>query len=192
MDTCKQFLEEYDVKQCRLLYCNSTNNFTIQVTLLRRQEYYTFSTYLPSVLLLAIGYGTLHLPADFFNERGTMSLTTLLVFISLYTQMSASLPKTSYMKHIDMWYVFSLSYLSLIITIHLATCSTALSTRVKKVAPSPPCSRPLGMAVVSDTLSGSSDCPNTSSTWDVLILKISRVAFAVTAVMFAFYYFINV
>ncbi|KAG7165169.1 putative Gaba-gated chloride channel-like [Homarus americanus] len=34
---------------------------------------------------------------------------------------SSSLPSTHYIKHIDVWFVFSLTYLSLIIIVHLAT-----------------------------------------------------------------------
>lgn len=56
VNPCRQFSEEYIVEGCRMLYCNSSNNFTIQVKLYRRQEHYIFSTYLPSVLLLAIGW----------------------------------------------------------------------------------------------------------------------------------------
>ena len=52
-----------------------------------------------------------------------MSLTTLLVFISLYTETSNSLPSTAYLKYIDVWFVFSITYLSVIIIVHLATVS---------------------------------------------------------------------
>lgn len=57
-----------------------------------------------------------------FNERGAMSLTTMLVFMSLYTETSSSLPSTAYLKHIDVWFVFNLTFLTLIILVHLATC----------------------------------------------------------------------
>ncbi|KAG0726035.1 hypothetical protein GWK47_037392 [Chionoecetes opilio] len=63
------------------------------------------------------------LPLESSNERGTMSLTTLLVFISLYTESSNSLPTTAYLKYIDVWFVFSITYLSVIIIVHLATFS---------------------------------------------------------------------
>ncbi|XP_063859545.1 uncharacterized protein LOC135100504 isoform X1 [Scylla paramamosain] len=192
MNTCRQFLVEYHVVHCRLMWPNVTNNFTIQVTLLRRQEYFIFSTYLPSVLLLAIGYGTLHLPADLFNERGTMSLTTLLLFISLYTQTSSSLPKTSYMKYIDEWYVFSLSYLSLIIAIHMVTCSTALSTSMSEGAASVLKPRGLSIAVVPGGSGGGQCEVKMSLISDVNILKISRIAFAAIAAIFMLYYFTKV
>lgn len=51
-----------------------------------------------------------------------MSLTTMLVFMSLYTETSSSLPSTAYLKHIDVWFVFNLTFLTLIIGLHLATC----------------------------------------------------------------------
>ena len=137
-------------------------------------------------------YGTLHLPAEFFNERGTMSLTTLLVFISLYTEMSSSLPKTSYVKHIDLWYMFSLTYLSLIITIHLATCTMALSNRMSKGAASAPKRRIRSITVVPGGPCGSQHEPKNCSTWDINILKISRVVFAVIAATFDIYYFMKV
>ena len=70
-------------------------------------------------------YGTLLLPVESNNERGTMSLTTLLVFISLYTETNNSLPSTSYLKYIDVWFVFSITFLSVIIIVHLATFSHA-------------------------------------------------------------------
>lgn len=75
-------------------------------------------------LFLHSRYGTLFLPAARFPERGGMSLTTLLVLIALYSDASAALPKTSYIKFIDIWFVFGISFLSLIIFVHLATCKT--------------------------------------------------------------------
>lgn len=124
-------------------------------------------------------YGTLHLPAEFLNERGTMSLTTLLAFFSLYTQTSSSLPKTSYVKNIDIWYLFTLCFLSFVITIHMATCSTALSAN-KELSASTPATR--GWMAGS---SGGSKQQKKSLNRDIVILKISRVAFA--AVLFFFY-----
>ncbi|KAK4321037.1 hypothetical protein Pmani_008145 [Petrolisthes manimaculis] len=69
-------------------------------------------------------YGTLFLPVESFPERGGMSLTTLLVLISLYTETASTLPKTPYLKLIDIWFVFNIVYLSLIITTHLVACRT--------------------------------------------------------------------
>lgn len=50
-----------------------------------------------------------------------MSLTTLLVLIDLYSDSLNSLPKTSYLKCLDIWFVFSIAFLSAIIAVHLTT-----------------------------------------------------------------------
>ncbi|KAK3892732.1 hypothetical protein Pcinc_003422 [Petrolisthes cinctipes] len=119
---CPKMLEEYYVEECRLKHPDSrTNMLSVQLKLKRRYEHHFFTKFLPTSLLLILGYGTLLLPIEYYNERGTMSLTTLLVFISLYTETSGSLPSTAYLKLIDVWFVFSITFLTLIICVHLAT-----------------------------------------------------------------------
>ncbi|KAK3877443.1 hypothetical protein Pcinc_017844 [Petrolisthes cinctipes] len=126
---CPVFHEEFWVKDCRfLLPDNFSSRFFVQLTFRRKNAYHIWATYLPCILLLGIGYGTLLLPLDNFNERGTMSLTTLLVFISLNAQTTASLPRTAYLKRIDLWYVFCIAFLTLVIFTNLAT-STTTNTR---------------------------------------------------------------
>ncbi|KAK3884183.1 hypothetical protein Pcinc_011528 [Petrolisthes cinctipes] len=126
---CPVFHEEFWVKDCRfLLPDNFSSRFFVQLTFRRKNAYHIWATYLPCILLLGIGYGTLLLPLDNFNERDTMSLTTLLVFISLYAQTTASLPRTAYLKRIDLWYVFCIAFLTLVIFTNLAT-STTTNTR---------------------------------------------------------------
>ena len=79
------------------------------------------SVYIPTFMMLLIAYGTLWIPADDFQDRGTMSLTTLLVLISLYTQALNTLPVTPYVKLVDYWYLFCVLFISTIIFVHLAS-----------------------------------------------------------------------
>ncbi|XP_042889161.1 glutamate-gated chloride channel-like [Penaeus japonicus] len=117
---CPSLLEQYHVKECSL----RKGSLTVSLRLSRRYEYHLWTTYLPTCLLQLLGYWSLYLPVNKFSERGTMSLTTLLVLISLYTDTNSSLPSTAYLKHIDVWFVFNICFLTLIIGIHLATCSS--------------------------------------------------------------------
>lgn len=143
-------------------------------------------------------YSTLFLSAALFNERGTMSLTTLLVFISLYTDTTSSLPSTAYHKHIDLWFIFSITYLSLIIITHLATSSTAAASH----QPSSPSSASPSVSPSVSSKGNKARPPSTSTAWeegvhqrhcwkpsDVVILKVARFVFSVAAVVFYFYYF---
>ncbi|XP_071530483.1 uncharacterized protein [Panulirus ornatus] len=99
----------------------SNNTAFLSFKLQRQVNKHIWSTYVPTALLLGISYGTLYIPAESFTDRGTMSLTTLLVLVSLYTESLSSLPTTAYNKHIDLWYLFIIVYVSLIIAVHLVT-----------------------------------------------------------------------
>lgn len=131
-------------------------------------------------------YGTLLLPLESFAERGSMSLTTLLMFIALYTETSSSLPSTAYLKHIDVWFVFGLIYLFLIITIHLATFLTD--------------SQSAGQAVGSSR-SGRVAWPTKSFTTEKVkdkavvpkwILRASMMVFALVLIIFSLVYFLSI
>lgn len=115
----KQQLQEYLLTDWHLN--TSDNRAMLSFRLVRRYEKHVWTTLVPTSLLLAISYGTLFIPAESFSERGTMSLTTLLVLVSLYTEALSSLPVTSYNKQIEKWYLYLIIYVSLIITMHLVT-----------------------------------------------------------------------
>lgn len=49
-----------------------------------------------------------------------MSLTSLLALIALYSESLAALPSTSYLKHVDIWFIFSIAFLAAIVVVHVA------------------------------------------------------------------------
>lgn len=161
-------LVEYDVRACELR--PMAGGFVIKLVMERCSDFHIWTTYLPTSLLLGIGYGTLFLPVERFPERGTMSLTTLLVFISLYTDVSSSLPSTSYVKHIDVWFVYNIVFLSLIIATHLLACGSIHGAEV-------------GPWLTSKDSTGCEKRDN-------LILKVTRGAFGVATLLFLIFYFI--
>nr|XP_027210128.1 glycine receptor subunit alpha-3-like [Penaeus vannamei] len=79
---------------------------TVTITLDNLYMYYVSSTYIPTFLLIFIGMLTFFFPLDDFNDRIMVSLTSLLVLAALFTQVSASIPKTSYLKLVDVWFIF--------------------------------------------------------------------------------------
>ena len=54
------------------------------------------------------------------------ALTSLLVLATLFTQVSASLPKTSYLKMVDIWLLFCIISIFIIIIFH-----TIIDTQIK-------------------------------------------------------------
>lgn len=103
-----------------------------------------------------------------------MGLTTLLVFISLYTDVSSSLPNTSYLKLIDVWFVFNILFLSLIIGTHLLACGSIQGTGERHwVVPV------------------KKDCAGASNSREELILKVARITLGVVTLFFLVGYFVS-
>ncbi|XP_042209223.1 glycine receptor subunit alpha-1-like [Homarus americanus] len=67
--------------------------------------YYIGNAVVPSLLMATICYLTFFFDLDDFTDRIMVSLTSLLVLAALFTQTSQSIPKTAYLKLIDIWYV---------------------------------------------------------------------------------------
>lgn len=99
-------------------------SITYDFWMTRNFQYPLFSIYFPTTLMHFISYGTLWIPVMDFPDRGTMSLTTLLVLIALYSDVLSQLPVTSYLKFLDVWFIFSITFISLIIFVHLFTSNT--------------------------------------------------------------------
>ncbi|XP_066965860.1 uncharacterized protein [Macrobrachium rosenbergii] len=76
----------------------------IELVFQNQYGYYICNAFLPSLLLAVISYLTFFFDKDDFQDRIMVSLTSLLVLTGLLTQASQSVPKTTYMKTIDVWY----------------------------------------------------------------------------------------
>lgn len=81
----------------------SSINFFI--TLDRSLGYYLLDYYLPSILLVMISWVTFWLQADQTAPRVTLGTTTMLSFITLSSSQTKSLPKVSYMKASEIWFI---------------------------------------------------------------------------------------
>ena len=66
------------------------------------------TTYLPTILICIVSFSTNYFKAFFFEAVVTVNLTSLLVLTTLFISVSNSLPKTSYLKLIDLWLIFVL------------------------------------------------------------------------------------
>ncbi|CAL4109784.1 unnamed protein product [Meganyctiphanes norvegica] len=68
---------------------------------------------------MAIGYATYFLKSSLIQDRLIVSLTSLLVLLTLFSQVGDTLPKTSYVKMIDDWFLFTIVLLLFIILSHM-------------------------------------------------------------------------
>ncbi|KAF2364671.1 Neurotransmitter-gated ion-channel transmembrane domain [Trinorchestia longiramus] len=114
-----ELLIEYQVGSLKMVFSNATEGeVRFEVTLGRRSGYAILTIYIPSLILLIISYVTLFFRAKIFEVRVMAALTSLLVVATLFTQASSSLPKTSYFKMVDIWLLFCIGVIFLIIICH--------------------------------------------------------------------------
>ena len=79
----------------------------MQISMKRRIISELLTTYLPSLLILAIVYATNFFKPFFFESVVSTNLTSQLVLTTLFISVSQSLPPTAYVKMIDVWLIFS-------------------------------------------------------------------------------------
>ncbi|XP_045615469.1 uncharacterized protein [Procambarus clarkii] len=82
--------------------------------------YYIGNAVVPSLLMVVICYLALFFDLHDFQDRIMVSLTSLLVLASLFSQTSQFIPKTAYLKHIDVWYICLISIDFIIILVLVA------------------------------------------------------------------------
>ena len=103
-------LTQYFVKSSKIAQYESNNvkGVRISITLGRRLLGTFLTVYFPTVLLNVIGHCTNFFKDFFFEAVVTVNLTSMLVLVTMFISVSNNLPKTSYIKMVDIWLIFNL------------------------------------------------------------------------------------
>ena len=78
------------------------------ISLKRKIQTEMLTTYLPTLLLLAVSYATTFFKPMYFEASLTVNLTIMLVMTTIFTSKIQELPPTSDTKMIDIWLIFCL------------------------------------------------------------------------------------
>lgn len=81
----------------------SSLSFTVHLT--REVGFYVMDYFLPSIMIVAISWVSFWLQADQTPARTTLGCTTLLSFITLASSQENNLPKVSYIKISEVWFL---------------------------------------------------------------------------------------
>ena len=103
-------------------HTNKTERFTqytITFPMKRKFTNQLLNTFIPTLILWFFGYSTLFIDMDDFSDRYMGAGTSLLVIATLLGAVSGDLPKTSYMKHIDVWFLWHNMSIFLILIYHI-------------------------------------------------------------------------
>ena len=76
-------------------------------------------TFIPILLLCLLIFSTLYVDIDRPGDRFMGSVTVMLVMATWISVISGDLPKTSYVKLIDIWFVWHLSITFLVVIYHI-------------------------------------------------------------------------
>ena len=77
------------------------------------------NTFIPTILLWLLSYSTFFIKLEDFNDRFMGTVTALLVMTSLLGSINMTLPRTSYFKYIDLWFLWYLANIFSMIVYHI-------------------------------------------------------------------------
>ena len=80
----------------------------VRITLKRMFQYHLAATFLPTILLMTITEITLFVDEKHFEVTVMIHLTTMLVMYTLYQGLQDIMPKTAYLKFIDVFLLYGL------------------------------------------------------------------------------------
>ena len=90
---------------------NGVKGVQVEIILERRISGIILTTYFPTILMNIINQATMYLDYEqFFEAILTTNITCMTVLASLYILFSSVVPQTSYVKLVDIWFLFNLVY----------------------------------------------------------------------------------
>ena len=104
-DLSQYYVMDYQIKNDKI---NNGNGVQVSVILGRKLLGNILTVYVPTILLNLIGHSTNYFKSFFFEAVVTVNLTCMLVLVTMFISVSGSLPKTSYIKMVDYWLIFTL------------------------------------------------------------------------------------
>ncbi|CAL4182151.1 unnamed protein product, partial [Meganyctiphanes norvegica] len=111
----------YSIREIKIDYSNMSSNLKIAMRLYRgAMSLVVVTTVVPTMMLVAIAYTTLFLKAAGMQVRLLVSLFTLAVLYILYHNMDDSLPRTSRLKMMDIWFLLCCSVIFFIVLFHIS------------------------------------------------------------------------
>eukprot|EP00794_Sanderia_malayensis_P006034 gene6034-6735_t len=84
-------------------FSSATTKFVFK----RRQEYFVFRVFIPSILIVMVSWSTFWISQDAVPARAGIIITTILTLITMLGVVNTNMPKVSYIKAIDLFLLVS-------------------------------------------------------------------------------------
>ena len=96
----KVFLDKMNNKRVKILY--------VDFYLGRRLLSIVLTVFAPTIILNVVGHSSNYFKEFFFEAVISVNVTAMLVLTTMFINVSNNLPKTAYIKMIDIWLLFNL------------------------------------------------------------------------------------
>ncbi len=107
VDLIQYFVKGYKMTET-VVPPGGARGVTVRIKFGRRLLSTFLTNYLPMGILCMVAFATNHFKAFFFEAVVTVNLTALLVLTTLFISISEGLPKTNYIKMMDIWCLVNL------------------------------------------------------------------------------------
>jgi len=101
-------LTQYFIRQTSMQMADDNSTISVKVVLGRRLLGVFMTVYMPTILMNIVGHSTMYFKPFFFEAQVSVNLTVMLVLTTMFVSVSNDLPRTSYIKMVDVWLVFNL------------------------------------------------------------------------------------
>ena len=104
-------LTQYHVQRAELtdIECQGMEGLNIEIAFGRKILSELLTTHVPTLLIVLVSFSTDYYTHILFKAQVSVNLTCMLVLTTLFISVSGTLPKTSYIKMIDIWLIVGLS-----------------------------------------------------------------------------------
>jgi len=101
-------LTQYFIRQSSMQLDTHNTTISVKVVLGRRLLGVFMTIYMPTILMNIVGHSTMFFKPFFFEAQVSVNLTVMLVLTTMFVSISNDLPRTSYLKMVDIWLIFNL------------------------------------------------------------------------------------
>merc|ERR1712198_601219 len=90
----------------------------VKILFKRRWIYHLITVFLQSILLLGVAYMTFYFKISNFQDRIMIAITTMMVVATIQSSINKIVPRTSYIKMIDIWLLYSFNIIIVMMVVH--------------------------------------------------------------------------
>jgi len=111
---------------------NGESKYIFSISLSRKFTHPIVTCFIPTFIVWFLTYLTLFMDIEYLSDRIMVSVTALLVLASLLDSVNKELPKTSYIKTVDFWFLWHFGSMMQIIVFHIFLQSREMRLEEKR------------------------------------------------------------